>query len=94
MTHKQLSEAVAVARSDADLNIEDLSIFDGYGLPDFQPVTCTIEALAILIRWDCMWFNGQIDQEALNQIAKLGRHRFHVCDAQADPGVPEGKAVA
>ena len=84
MTKDQLSQAVVIARSDADLSIEDLSIFDGFGLPDFQPITCTVEALAMLVRWQGFCFDGSIDQENLNEIATIGRHRFQVV----------GKAVA
>lgn len=84
MTRDQLSEAVALARSGAALNLDDLSLFDGFGLPDFAPVVCTVEALAVLVRWQCIRFDGSIDLGALNEIADCGRRRFHVV----------GKAVA
>ena len=86
MTTQQLSDAVALARSGAALNLDDLSLFDGFGLPDFRPVACTPEALAMLVRWQCVCFDGSIDQEALNEIATAGRHRFRI--------VGERKAVA
>ena len=50
--------------------------FDGFGLPDFRPVTCTVEALAMLIRWQCFQLNGEINAEALQEIAVCGRRRF------------------
>ena len=81
MKTSDLDKALALARSDAPLNVEDLSIFDGFGLPDFKPVTCTVEALAMLIRWQCFCLNGSIDSEALQEIATLGRHRFFVLSA-------------
>ena len=86
MTAQQLSEAVTVARSHARLNLEDLAIFDGFGLAGFKPIVCTLDALAMLVRWQCVCFDGSIDHEALNEIANLGRHRFHI--------VGHGKAVA
>ena len=88
MTRHQLEKAVQLALSKADLDIADLSIFDGFGLPDFRPVTVTTRALAMLIRWQCVQMNGQISAEALDEIATLGRTRFNVIDAEA------GKAVA
>ena len=81
MKTSDLDKALALARSDVPLNIEDLSIFDGFGLPDFKPVTCTVEALAMLVRWQCFCLNGSIDAEALQEIATLGRHRFYVLSA-------------
>jgi hypothetical protein len=51
-------------------------------------VTVTTRALAMLIRWQCVQFNGQIHAESMDEIATLGRKRFNVIDAEA------GKAVA
>ena len=87
MKTSDLDSALAIARSDRPLNLDDLSLFGGFGLPDFRPVICTVEALAVLVRWQCVYFNGSIDSEAFDEIARLGRHRFTVLH-----GV--GKAVA
>jgi len=87
MKATDLDAALAIARSDRPLNLDDLSLFDGFGLPDFQPVTCTVEALAMLVRWQCVCFNRSIDSEAFDEIARLGRHRFTVLHGS-------GKAVA
>jgi len=73
-----LDRALAIARSDARLNLADLALFDGFALPDFRPVTCTVEALAMLIRWQCVCFDGSIDGAALQEIATVGRYRFTV----------------
>ena len=78
MKASDLDSALAIARSDRPLNIADLALFDGFGLPDFRPVTCTVEALAMLVRWQCCCFDGSIDGEALQEIATCGRHRFTV----------------
>ncbi len=86
MTTQQLSDAVALARSGAALNLDELDVFDGFALPGFRPVVCTPESLAMLVRWQCVCFDGSIDQQALNEIATVGRHRFRV--------VGERKAVA
>ena len=84
MTMQQLSQAVAIARSGKSLDIESMGIFDGFGLPDFKPVVCTLDALAMLIRWQCVQFNGELDHEALNEIAERGRHRFHVVGTESE----------
>jgi hypothetical protein len=83
MKTSDLDTALVVARSDRPLNVADLSIFDGYGLPGFKPITCTLEALAMLVRWQCICFDGSIDSEALAEIADLGRHRFMVLAGRA-----------
>ena len=88
MTRSQLEKAVQLALSDTDLDVADLAIFDGFGLRGFEPVTVTTRALAMLVRWQCIQFNGHIDPENLNEIATLGRKRFNVVDGEC------GKAVA
>jgi hypothetical protein len=80
MKRDQLEKAVQLALSKADLDVADLAIFDGFGLAGFKPVTVTTRALAMLIRWQCVQFNGQISAEALDEIATLGRTRFSVVD--------------
>ena len=81
MKTADLDRALAIARSGRPLNVADLSIFDGFGLPDFKPVTCTVEALAMLVRWQCVQLNGEINAEALQEIATYGRKRFLVLSA-------------
>jgi hypothetical protein len=81
MKTADLDRALALARSEASLNVADLSIFDGFALPDFRPVTCTVEALAMLVRWQCVCFDGSIDAEALQELATCGRRRFLVLSA-------------
>ena len=88
MKRHQLEKAVQLALSKADLDIADLAIFEGFGLSGFKPVTVTTRALAMLIRWQCVQMNGQINAESLDEIATLGRTRFSVVDTEG------GKAVA
>ena len=84
MTKDDLSEALALARSDAVLpGPDELDIFNDYGLPGFQPIVCTVELLAALLRWEVVTFAGGIDHEALNELSRLGRHRFRVLRAAA-----------
>ena len=83
MKASDLDSALALARSDAPLSVTDLALFDGFALPDFGQVTCTVEALAMLVRWQCVCFDGSIDGAALQEIATVGRHRFTVLNGKA-----------
>ena len=78
MRKADLEQALVIARSKARLDMAETVIFDGFGLPDFRPVTCTVEALAALVRWQCIRFDGSVDAEALDEIATCGRKRFQV----------------
>ena len=83
MKAQHLDAALAIARSDRPLNVADLTMFDGFGLPGFRPITCTLEALAMLIRWQCVRLDGSVDGEALQEIAEAGRRRFTVLAGKA-----------
>ena len=88
MTHSQLQAALAIARSHEPLDITGLHFFEGFALKDYQPVTCTLQALAALVRWQCLGFDGSVDAENLDEITRVGRHRFRILDDDS------GKAVA
>ena len=62
-------------------HLEDISVFDGFGLHDFKPVVCTTRQLAFLIRWQCFNMNGTIDSSALDEIMQAGRRKFTVIHA-------------
>jgi hypothetical protein len=78
MTTQQLSAALELAQSDADLSRESIGHFDGYGLNGFEPVLCTVQQVARLVRWQCIQLNGATDADALNELAQFGRRRFIV----------------
>jgi hypothetical protein len=77
MTLVQFQKAFAIANDvSIDLsNVDDSSLF-GCGLPRFKPVHTTLEAVAKMIRWQAMQFNGQWNAEALNEVAEVGRKNF------------------
>lgn len=77
MTTAELKEATALALSREDIN-DSIDCFDGFGLPSFTPVICTIRQLARLVRWQCVQLNGQIDNEAMQAIHHFGRKRFQI----------------
>lgn len=76
MTTQEFRAAFAVADSSAELLAEDLAPFDGFGLPDFQPVTVTLRQVARLIRWQAQQLNGGWDSAALDEVRNCGRRRF------------------
>ncbi len=75
MTTAEFKEAVEIAASSIELN-HCLSIFDGFGLPGFRPITVTLFQVARLIRWQALQINGEWDNEALNDVRNFGRCRF------------------
>lgn len=77
MNKKEFNQAVNLAKT--PIGFDDTELFDGFGLPDFKPVCCTLKAMASLIKWQALQFNGQFDQEALNEIWNC-RKRFLIAD--------------
>ena len=100
MTKTELSRAVRLAQSDADLptflgtgSSENLNrTFNGFGLPDFQAVDVTLIAVAALVRHQCQMMNGELDHEALQEISSVGRHKFNIVGFGADDMEFEQKA--
>lgn len=85
MTKNELNAGLALAKDksfrcidDNGKHLIDTSMFDGFGLHDFKPITCTVENLAALIRWQCFQMNGGIDQASLQEIATIGKKKFTV----------------
>lgn len=67
MTKKEFSKAIELAKTHTYVSA-NISLFDGFGWPDFKPVACTLNDLAGLIAWQCLCFNGSTCTEALNEI--------------------------
>ncbi len=77
MTKQQFDKAVTLARTTLDLNDDDEVLY-GCALPNFKPVTVTLEAAAKFIRWHCVQLNGQVDSEALNEMRNISRKKWLV----------------
>jgi len=80
MNKVEMSKALEIAQSnrqftETQLN-ESYKLFDGYGLINFESVFCTIESVAILIRYQAQYLNGDFDFDEINSIAKIGKHKF------------------
>jgi hypothetical protein len=79
MTLNQFQQAFAIAKDfNRDLtNVDDTMLY-GFGLSSFKPVYTTLEAVAKIIRWQALQFNGEWNGEALNEVVELGRKNFLV----------------
>lgn len=81
MNREQFAQATVIAMdSGISLSHVDDGIFLGCGLPGFQPVNVTIRQVARLIRWQCVQFNGELDAREYDELARLARRLFRVCD--------------
>jgi len=74
----QLDQAMDIARSDRDLSNFDDELLHGYGLASFKPVSVCLEAVARMIRWQCIYINGGIDADALDQLVRVFRHHVTI----------------
>jgi hypothetical protein len=81
VTKKDVQLAMSIAiDSNIDLSGVDDSIFNGFGLPGFNPVSVTLRQVAKLIRWQAIMFNGEFDAYMYNEIVSIGRKKFIVCN--------------
>jgi hypothetical protein len=86
MNQREFSLAVALAQSDETLptllgencSVRLVTLFDGFGLASFKPVTVTIRDVAALVRHEAMQMNGELSNEALTEIQNVGRHKFNI----------------
>lgn len=76
MTKAEFAKAYNLAKSNEQLNYENMDLFAGYGLAGFKPVHVTIADIASLIRWQALQLNGQFDGEELHNIALAGKKGF------------------
>jgi len=80
MNKAEFQRAWEVANSDKDLSDVDDTILDGFGLRDFEPVTVTIEVVAKMLRWQCFYIFGVVDQEALTECRNHFRRKVTVVE--------------
>lgn len=80
MTKEQFSAAWKIAQNkDVDLSEIDDSILHGCGLSDFVPVYTTLETVAKLLRWQCLYMFGDgFDAQELDNMARIARKNFLV----------------
>lgn len=83
MNRKQFKAAWITANDPNRIKIpyqDTIDIFNGFGLDGFNPINCTINQVACLINYQCKYFNGGYDMEALEEIEYFGRRNFKILD--------------
>lgn len=82
MTAEQFRHAVIIAKADVqiDSKAHSLEPFDGYGLPDFEPITVTIEQVARCILYQCAYMFGGWDEEELENVRYFAKKRFIISE--------------
>jgi hypothetical protein len=75
MTTKEFNEVVRIASRESDMP-ENIDCFWKFGLPEFKPVYVTLRQVAALIRYQAVQFNGEFDQEALQEVKDHGKRKF------------------
>lgn len=78
MNADHFSAAVAMARSDIELDQYDINVLDGFGLSDFKQVHVLLEVVAKCLRWQCCQFGGGWDNEAMEECRLAFRHKVIV----------------
>jgi hypothetical protein len=78
MTNAQFTNAIEIAKGNADLSAIDTEILFGYGLRNFAPVAATVETVAAVIRWECVMLNGEFDSIALDNLHQIFRRKVTV----------------
>lgn len=68
-------------------------LFDGCGLPEFKKVTASPLAVAELIRWQCQCIKGGWDEEALNEMREICRHKIELADTDVQYVDAQGNPV-
>lgn len=82
MNTNEFKKAFHIAKSNADLSTVSIDHLYGYGLKSFEPVTTTLEAIAAVMRWQALRFDGSWDMDEINDIKILGKKKFEVIDGE------------
>jgi hypothetical protein len=78
MTKHEFNRVFELANTNTDFSKVDTEVLFGCGLPDFQPVTCTIQCAAAFIRWQALQLNGEWDSVALNECRQIFRNKVRI----------------
>lgn len=79
-TAKQFKQAFKRAGSDEDFTNVNIALFMEYGKKTYKPVYCSIKQLAALIRYQCMYLDGEWDMEELQSLKKCSVNKFIILD--------------
>jgi len=78
MTKKEITEALAIAKSEQGLEGEDLSVFDGCAFKAYNKVYVTLAQVAKLFRHQALYLNGNWDSVELDGISSIAAKQFNI----------------
>jgi len=80
MTETEFNRALKIAGNlTKDPGTADTRLFNNYGHPRFEPVSCTIEQVAALIRWQAWELTGgPWDAAQVDQIRRVSAGKFRI----------------
>jgi hypothetical protein len=79
MNKAEFNKAFQLARVGLHTSFKDLTMFEGFGHKGFS-VCCTLRDMAGLITYQALQFNGEWDNDAVNEIWDC-RRKFIIADA-------------
>lgn len=79
MNKQQVEKCMEIVQNrEIKLSEVDMSVLDGLYLPNFKPVSTTLEVVAASIRWHCIYLNGQIASTELDEFLYFARKRIMI----------------
>lgn len=79
MNKAEFNSAFQLAKNGGG-SFDNIDLFDGFGLKGFRPVCCTLAAMAGLIKWQALQFDGHWDSSAVDEIWEA-RRKFIIADS-------------
>jgi hypothetical protein len=77
MKKEEVNQAVELALSKEEIHDDDM-VLNGLYLRDFKPVSTTIRVVAKFLRWHCVYLNGGVASEELNEFIGFARKRIQI----------------
>lgn len=71
MNVKEWHLALALAESDQPISFREADCLSGCALADFQPIRVPLRAIAAMMRWQCLCFNGRMDYRELAELESV-----------------------
>jgi len=80
MNRKEFLKAFALIQNQdvKDMSLETIDCFYGCALPDFKYTNCTLKQVAKLIRYQCLYLDGTLDINELNNIELISKKKFKI----------------
>jgi len=77
MTSKEFKKALEIAKNfKIDLTTVSIDHLIGYGRSNFEAVSTSLNAVAVIMRWQGINVDGSWDEEELDAIRVIGRKKF------------------